>query len=130
MTGMDEREQEARARGDIKVFLHTEEAAVMFAALALLKSELLLADEHVPSLKSLDARMRIPPGLFRSLDDVIDRITARFIAQCEADFTERGDEDGVRKFHETIHERWEWHSQLMELMQLVLMSAYGDRDAI
>ena len=102
----------------------------MFAALALLKSELLLADEHLPSLKSLDARMRIPPGLFRSLDDVIDRISARFIAQCEADFTERGDEDGVREFHETIHERWEWHSQLMELMQLVLMSAYSDRDAI
>lgn len=127
---MEAREQEARARGDIKVFLHTEEAAVMFAALALLKSELLLADEHLPSLKSLDARMRIPPGLFRSLDDVIDRISARFIAQCEADFTERGDEDGVREFHETIHERWEWHSQLMELMQLVLMSAYSDRDAI
>lgn len=127
---MEAREQEARARGDIKVFLHTEEAAVMFAALALLKSELLLADEHLPSLKSLDARMRIPPGLFRSLDEVIDRISARLIAQCEADFTERGDEEGVSKFHETIHERWEWHKQLMELMQLVLMSAYSDRDAI
>ena len=130
VTGMDERERAARERGDIKVFLHTEEAAVVFAALALLKSELLLADEHVPSLKSMDARMRIPPGLFRSLDEVIDRITARLMAQCEADFAERGDEDGTRAFHETLHERWEWHSQLMELMQLVLMSAYGDRDEI
>ena len=130
VTGMDTRERAARARGDIKVYVHTEEAAVVFAALALLKSELLLADEHLPSLKSLDARMRIPPGLFGSLDEVIDGISARLMAQCEADFAERGDEDGARAFHETLHERWEWHSQLMELMQLVLMSAYGERDAI
>ena len=125
---MDTREQAARARGDIKVFVHTEETAIILAALALLKSELLLADEHLPSLKSLDARMRIPPGLFSSLDEVIDGISARLLAQCEADFDERGDEDGARRFHETIHERWEWHSQLMELMQLVLMSAYSARD--
>ncbi len=125
---MNTREQAARARGDIKVYVHTEEAAVVFAALALLKSELLLADEHLPSLKSLDARMRIPPGLFHSLDEVIDGISARLMAQCEADFAERGDEDGARAFHETLHERWEWHSQLMELMQLVLMSAYGERE--
>ena len=125
---MDTREQAARARGDVKVYVHTEEAAVVFAALALLKSELLLADEHLPSLKSMDARMRIPPGLFGSLDEVIDRISARLMAQCEADFDERGDEDGARTFHETLHERWEWHSQLMELMQLVLMSAYSAHD--
>ena len=127
---MNTRDQAARERGDIKIYVHTEEAAVMFSALALLKSELLLADEHVPSLKSVEARMRIPPGLFRSLDEVIDRISARLLAQCEADFDERGDEDGARRFHETIHERWEWHKQLVELMQLVLMSAYSDPDAI
>ncbi len=126
---MNVREKTARDRGGIKVFLHTEEVAVLVAALALLKSELSMADEHLPSLKITEARMRIPPGLFRSLDAVIENISNGLMAQSAADFEERGDEEGSQQFHETIHERWEWHKQLIELMQLVLMSAYsGEED--
>ena len=123
---MDEREQDARDQGRIKLFLHTEEVAVLLTALASLKSELALADEQVGKVKNAEIKMRIPDGLFRSLDPVIDAISNNMMAQSEADFEETGDEEGSGRFHETIHERWEWHAPLIELMQLVLASAYSE----
>ena len=122
---MNAREQSARDQGRIKLFLDSEEVALLLASLALLKSELSIADEQLPSLKIIEARMRIPQGLFSSLDPVIDSISNGLMAQSVADFDERGDVEGSERFHQTIHERWEWHKELIELMQLVLMSAYS-----
>ena len=122
---MNAREQEARDQGRIQLFLDSGEVALLLASLALLKSELSIADEQLPSLKIVEARMRIPQGLFSSLDPVIDRISNGLMAQSIADFEERGDAEGSERFHQTIHERWEWHKELIELMQLVLMAAYS-----
>ena len=122
---MNAREQSARDQGRIKLFLDSEEVALLLASLALLKSELSIADEQLPSLKIIEARMRIPQGLFSSLDPVIDSISNGLMAQSVADFEERGDTEGSERFHQTIHERWEWHRELIELMQLVLMAAYS-----
>ena len=122
---MNAREQSARDQGRIKLFLDSEEVALLLASLALLKSELSIADEQLPSLKIIEARMRIPQGLFSSLDPVIESISNGLMAQSVADFDERGDVEGSERFHQTIHERWEWHKELIELMQLVLMSAYS-----
>ncbi|MCH7787668.1 MAG: hypothetical protein IIC22_09170 [Chloroflexi bacterium] len=122
---MNAREQSAREQGRIKIFLDPGEVALLLASLALLKSELSIADEQLPSLKIVEARMRIPQGLFSSLDPVIDSISNGLMAQSVADFEERGDVEGSERFHQTIHERWEWHKELIELMQLVLMSAYS-----
>ena len=122
---MNAREQTARDQGRIQLFLDSEEVALLLASLALLKSELSIADEQLPSLKIVEARMRIPQGLFSSLDPVIDSISNGLMAQSVADFEERGDAEGSERFHQTIHERWEWHRELIELMQLVLMAAYS-----
>ena len=122
---MKAREQLAREQGRIQLFLDSGEVALLLASLALLKSELSIADEQLPSLKIVEARMRIPQGLFSSLDPVIDSISNGLMAQSVADFEERGDTEGSERFHQTIHERWEWHKELIELMQLVLMSAYS-----
>jgi len=122
---MKAREQLAREQGRIQLFLDSGEVALLLASLALLKSELSIADEQLPSLKIVEARMRIPQGLFSSLDPVIDSISNGLIAQSVADFEERGDTEGSERFHQTIHERWEWHRELIELMQLVLMAAYS-----
>ena len=122
---MNAREQSARDQGRIQLFLDSEEVALLLASLALLKSELSIADEQLPSLKIVEARMRIPQGLFSSLDPVIDSISNGLMAQSVADFEERGDTEGSERFHQTIHERWEWHKELIELMQLVLMAAYS-----
>ena len=122
---MNAREQSAREQGRIKIFLDPGEVALLLASLALLKSELSIADEQLPSLKIVEARMRIPQGLFSSLDPVIESISNGLMAQSVADFDERGDVEGSERFHQTIHERWEWHKELIELMQLVLMSAYS-----
>lgn len=122
---MKAREQLAREQGRIQLFLDSGEVALLLASLALLKSELSIADEQLPSLKIVEARMRIPQGLFSSLDPVIDSISNGLMAQSVADFEERGDTEGSERFHQTIHERWEWHRELIELMQLVLMAAYS-----
>ena len=122
---MNAREQSARDQGRIQLFLDSGEVALLLASLALLKSELSIADEQLPSLKIVEARMRIPQGLFSSLDPVIDSISNGLMAQSIADFEERGDVEGSERFHQTIHERWEWHKELIELMQLVLMAAYS-----
>ena len=122
---MNAREQAARDQGRIQLFLDSGEVALLLASLALLKSELSIADEQLPSLKIVEARMRIPQGLFSSLDPVIDSISNGLMAQSVADFEERGDAEGSERFHQTIHERWEWHRELIELMQLVLMAAYS-----
>ena len=122
---MNAREQSAREQGRIKLFLDPGEVALLLASLALLKSELSIADEQLPSLKIAEARMRIPKGLFSSLDPVIDSISNGLMAQSVADFEEQGDTEGSERFHQTIHERWEWHRELIELMQLVLMAAYS-----
>lgn len=124
---MNAREQAARDQGRIKLFLDSGEVALLLASLALLKSELSIADEQLPSLKIVEARMRIPQGLFSSLDPVIDSISNGLMAQSVADFEERGDTEGSERFHQTIHERWEWHRELIELMQLVLMAAYSGK---
>ncbi len=122
---MNAREQSARDQGRIQLFLDSGEVALLLASLALLKSELSIADEQLPSLKIVEARMRIPQGLFSSLDPIIDSISNGLMEQSVADFEERGDAEGSERFHQTIHERWEWHRELIELMQLVLMAAYS-----
>jgi len=122
---MATQDEKTQAQESIKLSLKTEEVALIVSALALLKSELSLADEELPNLKFSDARLRIPTGLFRSLDSAIDRISNVLLRQSQADFEERGDEVGKERFHQVIHERWEQYKELIELMQLVLMSAYA-----
>ena len=122
---MTPREQAAREQGRIQLFLDAEEISVILTALASLRGELSLADEQLPKLTYPEVKSRIPSGLFSSLDPVIDGISKTIMSQSVADFQERGDANGENQFHETIHERWGWHGELLELMQLVLLASYS-----
>jgi hypothetical protein len=70
----------------------------------------------------------IPNGLFRSLDGVIDRTRENLLAQCRADISERGGPQDHEYFEQVLHESWERHGKLMELMQLVLIAAYSQKE--
>ena len=127
---MNEREDLARDQGRLKVFLHPEEITLILAALALMKTDLSLADEQSAKLSMPDIQAIVPKGLFQSLDPVLDAMSENLMSQSRADLRERGDMLGEQKFEETLHESWERHSKMLELMQLVLLASYskGEED--
>ena len=97
----------------------------MLAALALMKGELSLADDRFDELTMEDIKGLIPDGLFRSLDPVLDAVSENLLAQSRADLAERGEVVAEQRFEQAIHESWERHAKLLELMQLVLLASYS-----
>ena len=121
---MNQNNKTPRDQEHIKLFLHTEAIAILITSLSALRSELALADEQIRELQAPEIKMRIPDNLFQSLDPIIESISTSVMEQSERYFDENKDLEGKQIFHSTIHERWQWHSQLIELMQLVLAAAY------
>ncbi len=123
---MHQNEEIHRNQERIKLLLHTEEIAILITSLSALRSELALADEQIRELQVPEIKIRVPDNLFQSLDPIIDSISRNVMEQSERYFEEKKDLEGKQLFHSTMHERWQWHSQLIELMQLVLAAAYRE----